>query len=533
MQLQRLLRPEHGPAPGFLGAARFGLPCSSRASDSSCNAPARRSSRIPARRCRRWPVAGANAIAARTNGVEMTARVVATHDRTAPRRPRFHPDAARRHGGITPRHRRRCRRLRAGRDPRHQRELRAVPACRRETPPCTATSPTTPSPYRETAWYRHAAACPHGCWGERLPLAIARPAADQLRRARPRQRGPCRRRRERRRAADVAAGVGRRTRPGPGLAGLRPGRTRASFSPMRRRERIGTSIFALAETTRTPELAQHGAAHDRRRNRLGHDTTARHCTNRHRRFSRRSRVRSWSLAIVVPMSSIFRDTRDIFLAYRGRRLGRLWRCSACSSGSPYAACSRRLDNSSRRPSTSRAASSTFPSIRPRRLDEVGRLTRSFIAHARRIETAHRRPDRRDRGPRAAAERARHRAPHPGIDAAARPPRTGRSRRVPAARPLARCQDGRRRSICVLHPAQRLRVFPDRRRIGQGCARRTVHGAHDHGRAERRGPRGATRCAAARTQRRTLPRQRQLHVRDGALRRARTRQRQTRARERRT
>ena len=319
-------------------------------------------------------VAGANAIAARTNGVEMTARVVA---RTIARHlddPDFirtlladtvvsHPDI----GGVV-----------AAFEPDAIRGIGGdfAPFLVQEGNAAVYRNlASDASPYRETTWYRRAASCPHGCWGgvfrsqsrDQLLISYGVPIRDSAGRV----------------VGVVNVDVQQTwmqasvNELGLGLA------SRAfvldnqgQFIANATSERIATSILTLAEATRTPELAQ--LAQRMVAGETGsvtYDSPTLH--EPAQTFFAPVAGSKWSLAIVVPVSSIFRDTRDIFLhtvevaSVALALLGLFIWFAVGRMLAPLGQLVEKAEHIAR-------GEFDFPIDPPRRLDEVGRLTRSFI-----------------------------------------------------------------------------------------------------------------------------------------------------------
>jgi sigma-B regulation protein RsbU (phosphoserine phosphatase) len=320
-------------------------------------------------------IASANAIEARTNGVEMTARVVASTIARHLDDPDFirtlladtvvaHPDI----GGVA-----------AAFEPGAIRgisgDFAPFLSQERTDPVVYRNLADGPGEYREATWYRHAAACPQGCWGSvfqsqtrrRLLINYGVPIHDDAGRA----IGVVN--------VDVTQTWLQATvdKLGLGLA------SRAFvldeqgvFLADATRDRIATPIAALAESTRTPALTE--VARRMMAGETGsvtYDSPSLH--ELAQTFFAPVEGSKWSIAIVVPMSSIFRNTQDIFFdtvavaTVALALLGLFIWLAVRRMLSPLEELVEKAEHIAR-------GEFEFRLDPPRRLDEVGRLTRSFI-----------------------------------------------------------------------------------------------------------------------------------------------------------
>lgn len=319
-------------------------------------------------------VASANAIAAQTSGVEMTARVVASTigrhlDDPGSIRELLadtvvsHPDI----GGVT-----------AAFEPGAIRGVAGefAPFLMQEQSSAVYRNLADDAiPYRDAVWYRHALSCPQGCWGSvfrsqsrgQMLINYGVPIGDS--------------------AGKIVGVVNVDVQQSwlqASVDKLSLGLAsrafvldeRGQFLTNATTERIATSILTLAENTRTPELAQVA-----RRMIAGETGSLKYDSPTLGEpawtFFAPVAGSKWSLAIVVPMSGFFRDTRDIFLhtllvaSIALALLGLFIWLAVRRMLSPLAQLVAKAEHIAR-------GQFEFRIDSPRRLDEVGRLTRSFI-----------------------------------------------------------------------------------------------------------------------------------------------------------
>ena len=318
--------------------------------------------------------ATANAVAARTGSVEMTARIVAAaigrrldnadfietllaetvvaHPDIGGVAAAFEPDAVGREGSLFA--------------PFYIQQ--GTTAVRRDLA-------ADPGSYRETTWYRHGRACERGCWGEvfrsqsrnQVLINYGVPVRDSAKR----MVGVVNVDVQQRWLQSVVDGA----RPGPASISFllnENGQMLADAKP----ERIGTSIFAMTRDAGAAELEAIA-----RRMLAGETGSAEYLSPTLgipvRTFFTPIPDSRWSLAIVVPYSTYVRDSQRLFfiaVAIGSAGLAALalfvW-LAVRRLLAPLAQLAANADHVAR-------GQLDFHLDPPRRDDEVGRLTQSFV-----------------------------------------------------------------------------------------------------------------------------------------------------------
>ena len=318
--------------------------------------------------------ATANAVAARTGSVEMTARIVAAaigrrldnadfietllaetvvaHPDIGGVAAAFEPDAVGREGSLYA--------------PFYIQQ--GTTAVRRDLA-------ADPGSYRETTWYRHGRACERGCWGEvfrsqsrnQVLINYGVPVRDSAKR----MVGVVNVDVQQRWLQSVVDGA----RPGPASISFllnENGQMLADAKP----ERIGTSIFAMTRDAGAAELEAIA-----RRMLAGETGSAEYLSPTLgipvRTFFTPIPDSRWSLAIVVPYSTYVRDSQRLFfiaVAIGSAGLAALalfvW-LAVRRLLAPLAQLAANADHVAR-------GQLDFHLDPPRRDDEVGRLTQSFV-----------------------------------------------------------------------------------------------------------------------------------------------------------
>jgi sigma-B regulation protein RsbU (phosphoserine phosphatase) len=318
--------------------------------------------------------ATANAVAARTGSVEMTARIVAAAIGRQLDNAEFietllaetvvaHPDI----GGVA-----------AAFEPdavAHEGALFAPFYTQQDNRAVRRDLAADPGSYRESKWYRHGSACERGCWGEvfrsqsrnQVLINYSVPVRDK----------------EKRLAGVVNVDVQQRWLQSV-VDGALPSSASTSFLLSEtgqiladaKPERIGTSIFALTRDAGVAELDAIA-----RRMLAGETGSAEHFSATLgipvRTFFTPIPGSRWSLAIVVPHSTYVRDSRRLFfnaVAIGSAGLAALglfvW-LAVRRLLAPLALLAVNADHIAR-------GELDFRLDPPRRDDEVGRLTRSFV-----------------------------------------------------------------------------------------------------------------------------------------------------------
>ncbi|HEX3121725.1 MAG TPA: SpoIIE family protein phosphatase [Rhodanobacteraceae bacterium] len=168
-----------------------------------------------------------------------------------------------------------------------------------------------PAPYRETDWYKHGIACEHGCWGEvfhsesrnQVMINYGVPVRDSTKRV----IGMVNVDVQQRWLQSIAEG----TRPRTSVIAFllnESGQMLAASVP----KYVGTSIFDLAIDTHTPEYAEMA-----RRMLAGETGSVEYVSplvgEPVRAFFTPIPGSRWSLSIVVPRDVYIRDSRNVFL----------------------------------------------------------------------------------------------------------------------------------------------------------------------------------------------------------------------------
>jgi sigma-B regulation protein RsbU (phosphoserine phosphatase) len=318
--------------------------------------------------------ATANAVAARTGGVEMTARIVAAAIGRRLDKPEFiedllaetvvaHPDI----GGVA-----------AAFEPdvvAQERSLYAPFYIQQSNAAVRRDLAADPGSYRQATWYRHGSACEHGCWGEvfqsqsrnQILINYGVPVRDSAKRM----------------VGVVNVDVQQRWLQSV-VDGARPSSASTSFLLSEtgqvladaKPERIGTSIFDLTRDSGVAELDAIA-----RRMLAGESGAAEYFSPTLgipvRTFFTPIRGSRWSLAIVVPYSTYVRDSQRLFfnavaIGSAGLvALGLFVWLAVRRLLAPLAQLAVNADHIAR-------GELDFRLDPPRRADEVGRLTQSFV-----------------------------------------------------------------------------------------------------------------------------------------------------------
>jgi sigma-B regulation protein RsbU (phosphoserine phosphatase) len=232
-----------------------------------------------------------------------------------------------------------------------------------------------PEPYRETTWYRHGSACEQGCWGEvfhsqsrdQVLINYGVPVRDSAKRA----------------VGIVNVDVQQHwlqrvvdgARPSPASFAFLLNENGQILAAARPKD-VGTSIFDYAIQTGTPEIGAIG------RRMLAGETGSVEYTSPTigipvRTFFTPIPGSRWSLGIVVPHDIYIRDSRNLF--FKGVAIGLaglavlglfVW-LAVRRLLAPLAQLADNADHVAR-------GELDFRLDAPRRADEVGMLTRSFV-----------------------------------------------------------------------------------------------------------------------------------------------------------
>lgn len=234
---------------------------------------------------------------------------------------------------------------------------------------------SAPDPYRETSWYRHGSACEHGCWGEvfrsqsreQVLINYGVPVRDSAKRV----------------VGIVNVDVQQRwlqsvfdsAKPSPASIAFllnENGQMLTATVP----QDVGASIFDIATRTGTPEIAAIA-----RRMLAGEAGSVEYMSPTLgipvRTFFTPVPGSRWSLALVVPRNVYIRDSRNLF--FKGVAIGLaglavlglfVW-LAVRRLLAPLAQLAANADHVAR-------GELDFHLDAPRRADEVGMLTQSFV-----------------------------------------------------------------------------------------------------------------------------------------------------------